>query len=118
MEFLVLTYSYIKQNGLSTEQFIRSYTWRPVASLVDIFGTSNLEFNDQGTDVVDGIEGFHSRAFGPYEDVFGLVGPELVDIVGIKKDTNVAKKGDTRKRKRDAVEKYTAALAFGTALLG
>jgi hypothetical protein len=117
VEFLLLTYSYIKMNGLDVEEFIRSYTWRPIANMVDIFGTYDLTFSEGGHSVEQGTEGFHSRAFGPYDDLFGLVGPDLEDIVGIKRGSTVAQKGDTRKRKMQAVQKLVAALRFSRAIL-
>lgn len=118
VEFLVLTYSHIRQQGLDVEEFIRAYTWRPVATMVDLFGTSDLQLNETGETVLQGIEGFHSRAFGPFENVFGLVGPDLEDIVGIKRGSTVAQRGDTRLRKLEKVQQYVAALNFSRAILG
>jgi hypothetical protein len=119
VEFLVLTYSYIKQNGLDIDQFIRSYTWRPIATMVDIFGTSDLEFSmPEGSSVVRGIEGFHSRAFGPYDNIFGLAGAELDSILGIDRQNPAHARADTRKRKLEAVQKYISVLKTSRAILG
>lgn len=116
--FLVTTYSYIRSSDLDAEEFIRAYTWRPIASMVDMFGTSDLALSPDGQRVVSGVEGFHSRAFGPFEDLFGLVTPDIENIVGIKRGTTVAQRGDTRKRKQDAVKDLVAALQFSRAILG
>ena len=120
VEFLVLTYSYIKQqSNMNVDEFIRSYTWRPIASMVDMFGTSDLEFRQPtGESVVKGIEGFHSRAFGPYDNVFGLVGADLEDIVGIKRRSVAAQRADTRKRKLEAVQRFISVLNTSRAILG
>jgi hypothetical protein len=118
VEFLVSVYSYVKGSSMDTEEFIRSYTWRPVASMIDMLGTSDLKFSDDGHNVLTGFEGFHSKAFGPYEDLFGLVGPEIENILGIKKGSPIAQKADTRKRKQDAVKQLVAALLFSRAILG
>jgi len=119
VEFLVLSYSYIKQYGLDVDQFIRSYTWRPIASMVDMFGTSDLELSrPDGAGVVRGIEGFHSRAFGPYENIFGLAGPELDTIIGIDRQNPAHAKADTRRRKLEAVQKYISVLKTSRAILG
>jgi hypothetical protein len=120
VEFLTLTYSYVKQANMDSDEFIRAYTWRPIASLIDMFGTEGLTFNENGTAVVSKgeIEGFHSRAFGPYNDVFGLVAPEIETLIGIKRGTTVAQKGDTRKRKFEAVSLLAAALNFSRAQIG
>jgi len=116
--FLVQTYSYVRQQGLDVDEFIRTYTWRPIATMVDMFGTSDLALSPDGRKVVSGVEGFHSRAFGPYEDLFGLVTPEIEGIVGIKKGSAAAQRGDTRKRKQQAVQEYVAALQYARAILG
>lgn len=116
--FLIATYSHIKQAGLDVEDFIRSYTWRPVATLVDMFGTRDLQLSPDGQYVVQGLEGFHSRAFGQFDNLFGLVTPEIEEVVGIKRGTTAAQKGDTRKAKQDAVKDYLAGLGIGRAILG
>lgn len=118
VEFLWLTYSYIKQQGLDVEEFIRSYTWRPVATLLDMFGTSDLAFSPAGDRVVSGTEGFHSKAFGPHDDLFGLVGPEVETILGISRGTVTAQRADTRKRKLERVLAYSSAIKFSRAILG
>lgn len=116
--FLQATYSHIKVAGLDVEEFIRAYTWRPIATMVDIFGTRDLQLSPDGNFVVQGIEGFHSRAFGPYNNLFGLVTPEIEDVVGLKRGTTAAQKGDTRKVKQDAVKDYLAGLGIGRAIIG
>lgn len=116
--FLQATYSYIKTAGLNVEEFIRAYTWRPIATLIDMFGTGDLQLSADGNTVVQGIEGFHSRAFGPYSDLFGLVTPEIESITGIKRGTSAAQKVDTRGQKQAAVQDYLAGLGIGKAILG
>jgi len=118
--FLQITYSYMKQNGIDVEEYLRAFTWRPIASMVDIFGTSDLRLSSDGTKVIQGMEGFHSRAFGDFSDLFGLVTPEIDKILGIKNDkTRLASKmGDTRGIKREAVLELRNELEFTRAVLG
>lgn len=118
VEFLWLTYSYIRLSGLDTDEFIRAYTWRPIATMVDMFGTSDLEFSSDGEVATSGIEGFHSRAFGPYDNLFGLVSPSIEDILGITRGSTVAQRADTRKAKMEKVQAYVTNLRFSRALLG
>jgi len=118
VEFLVLTYSHIKQQGFDTDEFIRAYTWRPIATMVDIFGTSDLEYSADGSEVLSGIEGFHSKAFGQYDNLFGLVTPEIENILNLQRGSVAAQRADTRQRKWDAVSKYLAALRFSRAIIG
>jgi hypothetical protein len=119
-EFLTASYSYVKQAGLDVDEFIRAYTWRPIATLTDMFGTEDLQFDASGVNVTSShaVEGFHSRAFGPYSDLYGIVSPELEDVIGLKRGSTAAQRGDTRGRKREAVSAYVSALSFSKALLG
>ena len=73
VEFLLLTYSYIRGNNMDVDEFINAYTWRPITSLHNIFGSEDLQFSDDGSSVIAGKEGFHSKAFGPFDDLRGLV---------------------------------------------
>jgi len=118
VSYLVLTYSIIRQAGFDAEEFIKSYTWRPIATMLDMFGSSDLQLDVTGRDVVQGVEGFHSRAFGPYEDLFALVTSDIESVVGIKRGTPIAQRADTRKRKYMAVLAYTAQLRLSKAILG
>jgi hypothetical protein len=118
VSFLLQTYSYIRMNDLSADDFIRSYTWRPIASIVDMFGSSDLEFDARGEKVIKGIEGFHSRAFGPYSDLFNLVTDEVEKVLGVSRGSRLAKKVDTRRAKFDAVQDYVQLLMASRAILG
>jgi len=110
VRFLLQTYAYISQGNLSAQRFTDAYTWRPIASLPDIFGTADLELDVRGIDVVEGVEGFHSRAFGPYDDLFGLVTPEITEVLGAKKTDQARREGDVRGRKHRAVFDYVDAV--------
>jgi hypothetical protein len=118
VDFLILTYSYIRQADANADDFIKAYTWRPIASMVDMFGTNDLTLTADGARVLQGFEGFHSRAFGQYEDLFGLVTSDIESVLGIKRGEAASQKTDTRKRKQDAVLDYVAALQLSRAILG
>jgi len=64
IDLLVKSYSEIRQAGLDVHEFIRAYTWRPVATIDDMLGTRDLEMDPATGRVLRGVEGFHSRAFG------------------------------------------------------
>jgi hypothetical protein len=118
VEFLVMAYSFIKESGMDIEEFIRAYTWRSITTMVDIYGTSDLELSQDGLNVVAGIEGFHSRAFGMFENLFGLVDPQIEDILGITRDSPARTRADTRKRKGEKVAEYVTQLRTSRAILG
>jgi hypothetical protein len=103
---------------LDADEFIRAYTWRPIATMFDMYGSTDLTFDSRGIAALTGVEGFHSRAFGPYADLFGLVTPEVDTLLGIKRGSVTAQKGDTRMRKRQAALTLQSALSFGTAQVG
>jgi len=65
---LSIVYGMIKERGGNVHDFIRTFTRRPIANIIDILGSQNLEFDDNGkvADPKTMIEGFHSRAYGDY----------------------------------------------------
>lgn len=77
IESVVDIYSRVKSAGQDVNEFIRGYTWRPIANIVDILGTADLEIDEDGN-VLRGIEGFHSRAFGDVDDLRNLVSKDRV----------------------------------------
>jgi hypothetical protein len=197
VDFLVRAYSFVKANNLDVGDFLRAYSWRPVATMVDILGGSNLEIKQTAKKVkkvvkqrrkltkeeqanirkkkrraiiaesllpagasesqkalalskyrrqtaelertkdpkfgtryvtrsftqvgyeVNGKEGFHSRAFGDVEDLFGLVSPTVKRVLGLSsKKRKVAAKMDVRKRRREVVRLYVAELTGSRGLIG
>lgn len=133
-EQIVRAYSLIKLNRFDVHSFLRSYNWRPIASMVDLFGTSNLEISDRG-EVVRGREGFHSRAFGDFDDLRQLIGPgegsRPATILGLTtrdpdetgddratRDEAISARLDTRKEKRIAILRYINSLKSGCGILG
>jgi len=188
VDYLVRAYSFVKANNLDVGDFLKSYGWRPVATMVDILGGQDLEikqvtrkarkvvkqkflkkeavvvtygleekdpiypfevtpksylpkdFNTETevlakavygtryvTKLVDqigyeavGKEGFHSRAYGDVEDLFGLVSPTVKKVLRLSqgKQRKVAARLDVRKRRRAAVKLYVAELTHSKGLLG
>ena len=113
--FLVQLYSTAKQSSADIDALIVAYTQRPIATMVDLFGTSDLTLSTDGQTVTSGVEGFMSRAFGPYSDLFGLVAPAISNIVGIQRGSAAAQRADTRNRKQQAVIAYIQALQYSRA---
>jgi hypothetical protein len=122
VDYLVRVYSFIKHYGMDVGEFIRNYTWRPVATMVDILGSSDFNIFEVSDGVYDteGEEGFHSRAFGDTSDLFGLVDPKVRAIMGLSKEKQhaTAKKLDVRGRRRQVVWDYVNEITSSRALLG
>ena len=120
-------YSRVKgSNNADVNEFIRGYVWRPIATATDILGTDDLEIDDGGN-VVQGIEGFHSRAFGDYDDLRLLVSSDGVSgqsrvlglrIDGTEAEAAISARLDTRKEKRAKVLKYLHSLLASRGILG
>jgi hypothetical protein len=136
IDYLVRVYSFIKYYGLDTGDFLRNYTWRPVATLPEILGSADFDIIEaskydpafgrddaiktEGGYVLVGKEGFHSRAFGDVSDLFGLVDPKVKKVLGLseKKDHAVARRMDVRGIKRAAIWSYVQELTDSRGLLG
>jgi hypothetical protein len=166
IDFVVRAYSFVKAHNLDVGDFLRAYTWRPVATMVDILGGADLKIKKTVTKVkksvkkkivrkrwvvipdvegnlhkeylkpdvsfrfvkttvdkigyeVEGKEGFHSRAFGDVEDLFGLVSPTVTSVLGLTGDKRkVAARLDVRKRRREVVRLYVAELTGSRGLIG
>jgi len=121
IDFLSYIYSRMRAGRYDIDEFIRGYTWRPVASITDMFGTPDLEYEEGvggRVEVSQGVEGFHSRAFGDYKNLFGLVGPEVGKVIGVDNQFDpAAARLDVRRERWLAARAYAAELV-SQALLG
>ncbi len=123
IDLLVRSYSAIRHNNLDVHEFIRAYTWRPMATLVNILGSRDLELDASGR-VVSGIEGLHSRAFGHGElgrNLRNLVDEDVRQILGfnIEQDRGqVLERMDKRAEKAAKVAEYMRELEESRGLLG
>jgi hypothetical protein len=140
-----LVYGLIKDRQGNVHDFIRDFTRRPIAHLVDILGSQNLEFDSKGVvanpDTM--IEGFHSRAFGDYNTDVQLPDKEngttqpggkalFALMEGVANPANVKRPGmidtgaktgirpelDPRGRARGRVRAYVEELQLSRGLLG
>jgi len=124
VDYLVRLYSFIKQQGMDVGEFIRNYTWRPVASMPEIMGSEDFTIIEDppnsGTFKATGTEGFHSRAFGDVANLFGLVNPSVKKVMGLSKSKTpaAAEKLDVRARRRQAVWAYVHEITSSRGLLG
>lgn len=108
VDFLAHTYSLVRGAGSDVNSFIRDYTWRPIASMFDMYGSGDLEFDPTGKNIISGVEGFHSRAAGPYSNLFGLVPQNDVRMfLGVNEnDTLAAARVDVRGRRYALIQAY------------
>lgn len=64
IDLLVRSYSEIRHEGLDVNEFARGYCWRPIADMIQMLGSRDLEINPETGAVTEGEMGFHSLAFG------------------------------------------------------
>ena len=123
IDLLVRTYSALKHNNYDVHEFIRAYTWREMATLPDILGSADLEFNDNG-EATGGVEGLHSRAFGHGElgsDLRNLLDDNVRQILGFSTEEDrsaILQRMDTRRPKSERVMQYMEELDSDRGLLG
>ena len=112
----VLAYQYgeIRRQGLDVHKFINDYTFRPIATLVDIFGTSDLEYEESNNKlkIKSGTPGFHSSSIAPFGNLLGLVDNPDIELPrsNENKSSRVPRYIDKRPERRKQVEKYVAKL--------
>jgi hypothetical protein len=128
VDVLAYVYGEIRRMGLDVHRFVQDYVYRPIATMEDIFGTKDLEYqlNSAGTSLtlVSGTPGFHSTAVLPPPLGQGLLG--LLDNPDIAlprlrekgKKSPVSKDLDPRPDRRAKVQAYVDELQGGAGTLG
>jgi hypothetical protein len=68
IDAVTMIYGLLRHRGGDVHGFIKDFTSRPIATLEEVLGSQNLEYDDNGDPVTDEgqVEGFHSRAFGNF----------------------------------------------------
>jgi hypothetical protein len=120
-DYLAVVYGTLAREGNDIQKFVRGYTWRPIATMEEILGSPDLEFDEAGN-VTQGTEGFHSRAFGPYEECAILLGDdekeeEFTRLEGSEKKS-VDLTADPRRERWLRVRAYIEELRLGRGLRG
>ncbi|MCA8939006.1 MAG: hypothetical protein KDB07_04325, partial [Planctomycetes bacterium] len=114
---LVAAYDLVRRQGLDVRSFIDTYTHRPVATMTEILGSPDLEVDENGVPK-QGTSGFHSFAFGDYDNLEGLRDAKAKIAGGRGQQAKVARGLDTRRKKRQAVLQYRKELNRGQGQLG
>jgi hypothetical protein len=113
VDLLIRTYSELKHEGLDVQEFIRGYTWRPIADLIQMLGSRDLTINPETGVAETGEMGFHSLAFGhgpTGQNVRNLLRSEdsqtILGINAQRDRSNVLSRLDKRADKADRVLAY------------
>jgi hypothetical protein len=125
VDVLAYIYGEVRRLGLDVHRFINDYTRRPIATMEDILGSVDLEYEVSGNQLklVSGTPGFHSTAITPLgRDLLGLLDnpdqqlPRLRSGAGSK--SAISKNLDPRPGRRLQVEKYLEEIGSSGGSLG
>jgi hypothetical protein len=138
VDALAYLYGEVRRMGLDVHKFVADYTYRPIATMYDIFGSQDLEYdvvpgaaaNKSKTGGVtldqlqlkQGTPGFHSTAIAPYGDLIGLLDnpdlelPRLLKQGG--KNAPLDPSIDPRPGRRERVQNYADELEEGRGTIG
>lgn len=129
-DYLATLYGLVKSRGQDVQKFVYGYVKRPVASMRDILGTADLLIDKESGAVTQGTEGFHSRAFGPYENCEILSQSSVEGITDLFSATGQYQRingtisrgvdltADPRLRRWERVNAYAEELGFSRGLRG
>lgn len=114
-DILAFQYGRAIQTNADIERFVDDYTGRPVASMIDIFGTPDLEYRRVGDrlEIVSGKPGFHSTAVAKFGDLVGIIdNPDLAlpSRFGDGKTSTISRTNDPRPDRQRIVEEYAEKL--------
>lgn len=138
VDALAYLYGEVRRLGLDVHRFVADYTYRPIATMYDIFGSANLEYevvagtaaNKGKTSGItldqlklkQGTPGFHSTAIAPYGDLLGLLDNPDLEIQRLTKSGGksapVDKSIDPRPGRRERVQDYADELEEGHGVIG
>jgi len=116
IDLLVRAYSEIRHEGLDVQEFIRGYGWRPIADMIQMLGSRDLQINPETGEVTDGEKGFHSLAFGhgPMgQNIRNLLpNADARTILGIRADTNDDERANLLSRLDKRAEKAARVMEY------
>ncbi len=126
VDVLAYTYGEVRRLNLDVHRFVHDYTHRPIATMEDIFGTSDLQYKVNANNtlsLVTGTPGFHSTAIA---DVGGqlrglLDNPDLLLSrlkKGAGKKVPVSRDLDPRPGRRAKVLEYLQEINASSGSLG
>jgi len=124
LDVLAYIYGEVVRLGLDVHRFVNDYTRRPIASMEDILGSSDLRYEEDGDKLklVEGTPGFHSTAIAPYGALKGLIdNPDLL-LSRLRKASGkkspVNRTLDPRPGRREKVENYVKEIGSSAGALG
>lgn len=125
VDVIAYIYGEVRRLGLDIHRFINEYTRRPIATMEDIFGSSDLAYKISGNklELVSGTPGFHSTAIANVGgNLLGLLDNPDVQLPRLKSGAGgkspVSKDLDPRPGRRAQVELYVTQIEAAHGGLG
>lgn len=128
VDALAFIYGEVRRQNLDVQRFIANYTARPIATMRNMMGSLDLEYEQNGNtlELVSGQPGFHSSAIAPFGQLLGLVdNPDTAQprIRSRGPKFPISRDLDPRPERRKAVQDYAEQVSasrgsLGTGLLG
>lgn len=123
VDALAFIYGEVRRQGLDVQRFITNYTSRPIASLRNIFGSLDLEYEREGRELLltSGEPGFHSTAVAPFGSLLGLIDnpdQEMARLDTSGKKFPISPDLDPRPERRAAVEAYADEVSIAKGSIG
>jgi hypothetical protein len=124
LDVLAYIYGEVVRQGLDVHRFVNDYTKRPIASLEQILGSSDLRYEEDGDKLktLSGVAGFHSTAVADFGELKGLLdNPDLLLnrlTGGDGKKAPVNRGLDPRPGRRKQVEAYLQEIGSSGGVLG
>lgn len=128
VNLIAYIYGMVKTKGKDVDDFVRTYTGRPIATIIDILGSSDFsaEYDAKGgISSVNGVVGFHSLAVDregiTRGQLSGLMEDPTTKLPRINqqgKESSISPVYDVRDEKLQRVDAYIEAITKGPGLQG
>ncbi len=123
IDALAYIYGEVRRLNLDVHRFVNDYTRRPIATMRDMLGSEDLQYEVDGKKLklVQGVAGFHSTAIAPFGELLGLVDnpdAELPRLNSKGKREALNKSIDPRPGRREKVIAYRDEIGGGRGALG
>ena len=128
VDALAYVYGEVIRLNQDVQRFIADYTYRPIASMYDIFGSQDLQYDLVPGAKVDtlkltqGTPGFHSTAVAPFSNLAGLLDNPDLEIPRLYRSSGktapVDPSLDPRPGRREMADNYAAELEEGHGVIG
>lgn len=112
IDILAFQYGEALKLGLDVNKFVNDYTYRPIATMEDILGSEDLEYEQIGNELKtkQGKSGFHSIAVAGIDNLTGLLSDPDLPLPNRTNSETLPRAIDNRKELKESAQKYKDSL--------